>query len=71
MLGRMNSGEQRARALLAQAGIELGGKSPWDIRVLDPSLYRDVFRRGSLALGDGYTDHRFECDRVEETFAHI
>lgn len=71
MLGNMDSGEQHARALLAQAGIELGGKRPWDIRVLDTTLYRDVFWRGSLALGDGYTDHRFECDKVDEAIDRI
>ncbi len=48
--------KNRARALLAQAGIGIDGDAPIDLQVHDERLYARVFTHGSLGLGEGYMD---------------
>lgn len=63
--------ETKARELLARAGIEVGGTKPHDVRVIDPALYRDIALFGTLGLGDGYVDGKWECDKLDVFFEKV
>jgi len=56
-------------ALLQEAGIEVGGARPWDMRVHDERLYGRVLGGGSLALGESYMDGWWDVERLDEFFA--
>jgi cyclopropane-fatty-acyl-phospholipid synthase len=58
-------------ALLAQAGIRVGGDAPWDIQVHDDRLYRRVFTDGSLGFGEAYMDGWWDAERVDELICRI
>ena len=53
---------ERATALLAQAGVVIGGDAPCDLRVHDERLYQRVFAHGSLGLGEAYMDGWWDAD---------
>lgn len=60
--------EAKVREILARAGIELNGTRPHDVRVTDTTLYRDIALFGTLGLGDGYVDGKWECDALDVFF---
>lgn len=63
--------EADMRALLARAGVAVGGGRPWDIRVENPEFYRRALMGGSLAVGESYVDGWWESDRLDELFHRI
>jgi cyclopropane-fatty-acyl-phospholipid synthase len=63
--------ERLARALLEQAGIEVGGSAPHDIIVHDKRVYARVLRDGSLGLGESYVEGWWDSPAVDETLARI
>ncbi len=65
------SAEADVRALLARAGVAVGGGRPWDIRVSDPAFYRRVLAGGSLAAGETYVDGWWESDQLDEFFHRV
>ena len=56
---------------MAQAGIELNGSQPGDLRVLDSRLYRRLALNGTLGFGNAYLDGWFECDQMDIFFHKI
>ncbi len=63
--------ESKAKKLLSAAGIEIGGENPWDIIVHDKSLYKDILLKGSLGLGDGYTNGKWDGHDLDQFFTKI
>jgi cyclopropane-fatty-acyl-phospholipid synthase len=61
----------RIRRHFEAAGIGLDGRRPWDLQVHDPALYGDLIRRGSLALGEGYVQGRWDCDQLDGLFTRL
>ena len=57
--------------LLAEAGIRVNGDAPWDMQVLDNSLYQRILLHGSLGLGEAYMDGLWEVERLDEFFHHL
>ena len=57
--------------LLAQAGIEIGGKNPRDITVHNDDLFHQVMARGSLGLGKSYMDGWWDCEKLDEFFHRV
>ena len=58
-------------ALTEPLDIGFAGERPWDLRVHDPALYGDLLRRGSLALGEGYVNGRWDCDALDQLFTRL
>jgi len=58
-------------ALLREAGIEVGGAEPSDLRVLDDRLFERVLAGGSLAAGEAYMDGWWDAGRLDEFFARV
>lgn len=69
----MNNDSLRSRAesLLAQAGIQINGERPCDLRVHDERLYARVFSRGSLGLGEAYMDGWWDAEDLSGMFTRI
>ena len=63
--------DQRARQLLAGAGVMVNGTQPWDMRIHHPDTLDRVLSRGSLGLGESYMDGWWDCERVDELICKV
>src|SRR3990167_6940708 len=63
-------GEQSAKKFVietfARAGIEIGGKNPWDITVHNEAFYPEVVAKGSLGLGETYMAEMWDSPAVDQ-----
>ena len=59
------------RAITDPVDVGFDGERPWDLQVHNPSLYGDLLRRGSLALGEGYVRGDWDCDALDQLFARL
>ena len=66
-----NKAESEVRKVLAQAGIEVDGENPWDIRVHNKKFYRRMALCGSLGLGEAYMAGWWDCDSLDMFFARL
>jgi cyclopropane-fatty-acyl-phospholipid synthase len=57
--------------LLAQAGIEMDGPQPWDMRIHSPDLPAHLLAQGSLGLGESDMDGEWDADCLDEFFARL
>ena len=65
-------GYRRAlKELLARAGVGVDGQQPWDIRVLDPRMFRRVLADGSVGAGESYMDGWWDCARLDEMLRRV
>lgn len=67
----MSNYYKSAQHLLAQAGIEINGKQPWDITVHDERLYKRVFSSGTLGLGEAYMDGWWDSVSLDQFFTKV
>ena len=51
--------------LLNQADIKINGNRPWDIIVNDDKLFDNILSQGTIAFGEGYMDHLWDCQRID------
>ena len=68
---RSDSAKEAIIAILSQADIQIDGDRPRDIRVNNPSFYKQILAGGSLALGESYVDGWWDCDALDQFFRHI
>ncbi len=64
--GSLGFAGRAVQSMLDEAGIVINGPNPWDIQILDPALFKQILTRGSLALGEGYVDKKWEVEQVDE-----
>jgi len=62
---------QRVEGLLAEAGVEIGGRRPQDIQVHDPDWYARVLAQGSLGLGESYMDGSWDANALDVFLLHL
>ncbi len=67
----MRHDERLVTALLAAAGVTIGGGRPWDLEVHDPRFYGRVIAEKNLGLGESYMDGWWDCPRLDEFFDHL
>lgn len=60
--------KQILQSVLEPADIQLGGSRPWDVRVNNEELYREIFSRGTMGIGEGYMAGWWDCDKLDELF---
>jgi len=58
--------ELAVRRGFADAGIEIGGTRPWDVRVRDPRFFARLARNPGLQLGETYMDGLWDCDALDD-----
>jgi len=57
--------------LFARAGIAIGGRNPWDIRLNSDRFYSRVLAQGSLGLGESYMDGEWDCGALDQFFERV
>ena len=65
------SAEQLVGNFFALADIEINGRRPWDIQVLNPQFFKRLVAGGSMALGESYMDGWWECQALDRFFDRI
>ena len=65
------STKHRVTELLSIAGITVNGNASWDIQVHNGNFYRRVLAGGSLAMGESYMEHWWDCENPDELFSHL
>jgi cyclopropane-fatty-acyl-phospholipid synthase len=67
----MDTSRQLLANLLAEAGVQVDGGAPWDLRVKDDRLFREVMLKKNLGLGEGYMLGWWDCERVDELICRV
>lgn len=67
----MKAAQQKIKALLDLALIEINGNRAWDIQVSNRRFFERVLAGGSLALGESYMDGWWTCDALDDFFYRI
>ena len=60
--------ESVVKDIFLLVGCEISRDPNSDIQVLDNSIYRDILLNGSLAIGEGYMNHKIEIRNFGKTF---
>lgn len=63
--------QKNANTLLEKSGIRINGKNSWDIKIHDYSIFFDVFLKGSIGLGDGYTNGKWDVEHIDVFFEKL
>src|SRR5258706_12194716 len=56
----------RFARLLDRADVRLDGARAWDPRIHDGRVFRKIFARGSLGLGESYVEGGWDCEQLDE-----
>lgn len=67
----MSNATATATALLARAGVTIGGDAPQDIQVHDDRLWDRVIRDRELGLGESYQDGWWDANQLDEFLAVV
>lgn len=67
----MDQAEKTIKQITKMGGIQINGKNPWDIQVLDNRFYQRTLNDGSIGFGESYMDGYWESDQLDETLARI
>lgn len=59
------------RGLMKEAGIEIDGPNPWDIRVHDQRWYGRVVQDKNLGMGESYMNGWWDCERLDEMVCRL
>jgi cyclopropane-fatty-acyl-phospholipid synthase len=62
---------KKVAEIFALAGIEIGGRRPWDIQVHDDRFYQRLLSYGSMASGESYMDGWWDSQALDELCARI
>lgn len=57
--------------ILAQAGISVNGENPWDMKISDSKVFKQIWRDPSLATGETYMEKRWDSDQLDEMFYRL
>jgi cyclopropane-fatty-acyl-phospholipid synthase len=57
--------------IFSLAGIEIGGRNPWDLQVYDERFYRRLLSDGSLASGESYMDGWWDAEALDELCTRV
>jgi cyclopropane-fatty-acyl-phospholipid synthase len=69
---RTTSGLYRAAArILNEAGIQINGSAPSDIRFKGPGVLERAFAQGNLGLGEAYMDGQWDSEHLDEFFHRL
>lgn len=67
----VNQLQEKARNLLALAGLTLNGKEPHDIQVHDEAVYSRAFGQGTLGVAEAYMDGQWDAEDLSEFFNRV
>lgn len=53
--------------LFQSAGVQFNGSNPWDVRVNDTGVYKEILMNGSLGFGEAYVKGWWDSINLDET----
>ena len=62
---------KKVAEIFALAGIEIGGRRPWDLQVYDERFYQRLLSDGSLASGESYMDGWWDAEALDELCTRV
>ena len=68
---RLFSAAEKIQQLFVKAGVRIGGRRPWDIRISNEKFYDRALAEGNLGMGESYIDGWWDCDRLDEFFHRL
>jgi cyclopropane-fatty-acyl-phospholipid synthase len=57
--------------IFSLAGIEIGGRNPWDLQIYDHRIYQRLLSDGSLASGESYMDGWWDAEALDELCTRV
>lgn len=68
---RGTAAARKVAEILGLAGIEIGGRRPFDLQVYDERVYQRLLSGGSLAAGESYMDGWWDAESVDGFCAKV
>ena len=62
---------RKVAEVFALAGIEIGGRRPWDLQVHDERFYPRLLAGGDLAAGESYMDGWWDAEALDELCTRV
>jgi cyclopropane-fatty-acyl-phospholipid synthase len=62
---------RKVAELFSLAGIEIGGRRPWDLQVHDERFYARLLAGGGLAAGESYMDGWWDAEALDELCTRV
>jgi cyclopropane-fatty-acyl-phospholipid synthase len=62
---------KKVAEIFALAGVEIGGRRPWDLQVYDQRYYQRLLSDGSLAAGESYMDGWWDAEALDELCTRV
>ena len=62
---------RKVAEVFALAGIQIGGRRPWDLQVRDERFYARLLAGGDLAAGESYMDSWWEAEALDELCTRV
>lgn len=62
---------RKVAEVFALAGIQIGGRRPWDLQVHDERFYARLLAGGNLAAGESYVDGWWDAEALDELCTRV
>jgi cyclopropane-fatty-acyl-phospholipid synthase len=62
---------RKVAEVFSLAGIEIGGRQPWDLQVHDERFYPRLLAGGDLAAGESYMDGWWDAEALDELCTRV
>ena len=62
---------RKVAGVFALAGIQIGGRRPWDLQVHDERFYHRLLAGGDLAAGESYMDGWWDAEALDELCTRV
>ncbi len=62
---------RKVAEVFSLAGIEIGGRRPWDLQVHDERFYARLLAGGDLAAGESYMDGWWDAEALDELCTRV
>ena len=62
---------RKVAEVFALAGIQIGGRRPWDLQVRDERFYARLLAGGDLAAGESYMDSWWDAEALDELCTRV
>lgn len=68
---KMSSNYKLFNDLLKKADITLDGPNPWDIQVIDETMFDWLIDKGTIGFGESYMHGMWECEQIDEMINRV
>jgi cyclopropane-fatty-acyl-phospholipid synthase len=68
---RPSAAARKVAEIFSLAGIQIGGRRPWDLQVHDQRFYARLLAGGDLAAGESYMDGWWDAEALDELCTRV